>query len=124
MRQLVLAIALAGSFALIGSIADAASTGEANSAVADSERAKPCEKRVDGVLRTIGLFGRKGRQNVSCRKAKKVMKRYILHKALPGNWECRSIPSLGKCSDDSPPWNIGEDLRNQPRFNFAPAQRA
>lgn len=42
---------------------------------ASSERA-PCEKRVDGVLPTIGAVnGAASRRNVSCRKAKRIMKR-------------------------------------------------
>ncbi len=89
-----------------------------------SERA-PCEKRVDGVLRTIGVAGgAASRRNVSCRKAKRIVKRYILHKELPGDWKCTNLHSFGKCADEGLPYSIGENLNRQPFFNYAPGQRA
>jgi hypothetical protein len=82
--------------------------------VADSERARPCEKRVDGVLRDIYT-----RHNISCRKAKRVMKRYILRKRLPDKWRCSDISAIGKCFDESTkydPHPVG--------FAFSPGTRA
>ena len=118
MRRLFLAVALAGSFALIGSGADAASTGEANSAVAESERAQPCKKVVDRVERDIYFLHR-----ISCRKAKRVMTRYILRKRLPHVWRCSDIGSIGKCINEDVKY-YSDDGRRYPAFAFAPGSRA
>jgi hypothetical protein len=100
--------------------AEAAMTSERDRrAYGGAGKRPPCEKRVDGVLREIGI-GAHGLDNVSCRKAKRVMKRYILRKDLPRGWECRSIPQLGKCFYYDPPTNPELSAN----FNFSPAQRA
>jgi hypothetical protein len=92
-----------------------------------SERA-PCEKRVDGVLRTIGFSGRTGRLNISCRKAKRIMTRYILRKNLPGEWYCSHVgAAFGKCVDEKELFSeecAGREQRCVSSFNYAPGQRA
>ena len=97
-QRLILAFAVVASFTLVGSIADATSPSEASLAVAESERARPCEKRVDGVLRDIYK-----REHISCRKAKRVMTRYLLRKNLAAKWRCQGNlrGSFGRCVDTS-----------------------
>ena len=95
-QRLILAFALVASFTLVGSIADATSPSGASSAVAESERARPCEKRVDGVLRDIYK-----KEHISCRKAKRVMTRYLLRRNLAAKWRCQGnvAGSFGRCVD-------------------------
>ena len=95
-QRLILTFALVASFTLVGSIADATSPSGASSAVAESERARPCEKRVDGVLRDISKI-----QDMSCRAAKRVMTRYLLRKNLAAKWRCQGNlrGSFGRCVD-------------------------
>jgi hypothetical protein len=131
LRKLVVTLALiAASFALVTLTAEAAKTSEkvnraASGNAADRGKRPPCEKRVDGVLRSIGTIGgNAGRRNVSCGKAKRVMKRYILRKKLPGDWECTNLRSFGKCADAGLPYSYGGNLNQQPFFNYEPGQRA
>ena len=112
-----LAIAIAAACA-VG--ATGAFAGVEGSDQAGAHRAPPCEKRVDGVLRDIY-----SRENISCRKAKRVMKRYILRKNLPDKWRCSDIVSIGKCSDESTKYHNGEfDPSRYVTFAFAPGKRA
>jgi hypothetical protein len=118
LRKLVTCLALsATSFALVASTAEAAKTSEREGL----GKRPPCEKRVDGVLREIGVSAQ-GLNNVSCRKATRIMKRYILRKKLPGDWECRSIPQLGKCFLFD--YNSQGIREIEASFNFTPGQRA
>ncbi len=98
------------------------------SSVSDRERRPPCQKRVDGVLRTIGFSGRTGRLNISCRKAARIMKRYILRKELPGQWYCSNLKgAFGKCVDEAELDSeecSGREQRCVSSFNYEPGQRA
>jgi hypothetical protein len=96
MQRLVLVFALVASLTLVGSIADAASPRGASPPVAESERARPCEKRVEGILRKIY-----DREDMSCRAAKRVMTRWLLHRHLASKWQCQgnAFGSFGRCLD-------------------------
>jgi hypothetical protein len=96
--------------------------GAASAGLTRSERAA-CQKRIDGVLRTIGA-----RRNLSCRKATQITKRYILRKELPGEWYCSHLgASFGKCVDKEELYSeecVDRELRCVSSFNYAPGQRA
>ncbi len=87
------------------------------------DRRAPCQKRIDGVQRTIG-----SRRNLSCRKATQITRRYILHKELPGQWYCSHLgASFGKCVDKKELYSeecVDRELRCVSSFNYAPGQRA
>jgi hypothetical protein len=106
MRRFTLTLGLiAASFALVASTAEAAKTSEKEEVAARaapagldrSERA-PCQKRVEGELWLVPPYN--NLQNVSCRKARKVMRRFLKGKDL-GPWECNGAPGGGltKCGD-------------------------
>jgi hypothetical protein len=134
LRKLIVPLGLiAASFALVASTAEAAKTSERDGREASgnaAERGKrpACKKRVDGVLRTIGFSGRTGRLNISCRAAGRIMKRYILHKKLPGQWYCSHLgTSFGKCVDEKELYSeecADREQRCVSSFNYTPGQRA
>jgi hypothetical protein len=116
MRRITLVLALTCSCALMGSVAEATPVGE-TSAAAERERGG-CMKRVDGVMRDIY-----SRHRIGCRKAKRVMTRYILRRDLARRWRCSNAGSIGKCADTSDSCYVTGSCR--PRgFAFAPGTRA
>ena len=93
--------------------------GPRTSALADGGRTSAnCERRVDGVMREIYF-----RENVSCRKAKRIMRRYILRRELPGYWECSNLASHGKCNNGEDPRVVGGFKRGS-FLAYQPGQRA
>jgi hypothetical protein len=76
----------------------------------------------------IGGSGRTGRLNISCRKAKRIMTRYILHKKLPGQWYCDNLgAAFGKCVDEKELYSeecAGREQRCVSSFSYSPGSRA
>ena len=114
MKRRGIAIGVAAMLVITGAAPTAVSSSAPAGAAKTSDGGRTCEKRVDGKLREIDF-----RKKVTCRKAKRIMKRYILHRKLPGLWECRSIPQFGKCLY----FELGA-LKPKKSFNFVPGQRA
>jgi hypothetical protein len=127
MRKFVVTLALiAASFALVTLTAEATMTSdrdgrEASGNAVDRGKRAACQKRVDGVLRTIGP------RNMSCRAAGRIMKRYILHKKLPGQWYCSHLgPAFGKCVDEKELFSeecANREGRCVSSFNYSPHGR-